>query len=327
MSPEALAFSLLLSVMMRSITRNSGNRAARRRQPRAAVAMLVMEASLHAQAALYPTLTPKAGLLLPQEHVCHRDTLVLQRALKSRTVWAERMADASARGVVGGLWGARFQLGSFDACLSAGQVSPVGARYCLAQLSASAQLGGSRTQSQSHIRPHFRNRYLPPSPCSAEPTAAGQPTSWDEVQGVDPQSDALLALQGCGLAPGSIPLSEVRVALCVPESCDHAALQEALAAALQRSASAFEVRLDEDDCVGYQELHAGPPDVPATLFWIFVACLSVGVVLAPSRGETAAQVAHLDHSQPDSEGRSPTLPPSFSHSRGTAMPSTGYGHG
>lgn len=238
--------------------------------------MLVVEASLHAHAALYPTLSFKAGLLLGPEHACHQDTLVLQRALKNRTVWAERMVDASARGVVGGLWGARFHLGSFDACLSTGAVSPVGARYCLAQLSSPAQPAPLQTQSQSHIRPHFRNRYLPPPPCEE------QVAHWDQVTVLDPESNVLHALQGCGIAPGSIPLGEVLVALCVPESCGHAPLQDALATALHHSA--FEVRVAEEHCVGAEELHAAPTDVPATLFWVLVAGLSLAVVLAPSRG-------------------------------------------
>ena len=75
------------------------------------------------------------------------------------------VVDASARSVAGGLWGNRFQLGSFDGCLSVGDVSPVGARYCLATLTATA------------------------TPCRP------QQDHWDHVAQLNPYSDVRDAMQ------------------------------------------------------------------------------------------------------------------------------------
>ena len=88
------------------------------------------------------------------------------------------MQDASAREVVGGLWGARFHLGNFDACLSTGAGSPVGARYCLVQLSPDVPAHVLQDRSLGHCNgPHA--------------------TMWDRVPDLDPNSDALPALQVC----------------------------------------------------------------------------------------------------------------------------------
>lgn len=253
---------------------------------RAVVALLLVGAA-GTGAVLYPSLSPKAGLLLGNDSACHQHTLQLQRALKNRTLWAARMTDASARLVVGGLWGARFQLGSFDGCLSAGAASPVGARYCLAALSqeppqdsvaASPPLAHNRPYRQ---RPHTHQTFA----CEDFPVDV-----WDHVSSLDPNLDAQVALQGCGLAPGSVPLTDVLVALCVPASCDAASLQAALQASLGRSPAGtrLQVRVDELHCVDHAELASPRPlPVPAALFWTLVLVLSAAVVAAPYLGWSA----------------------------------------
>ncbi|XP_034249536.1 O-acyltransferase like protein-like isoform X2 [Thrips palmi] len=277
MNAASAAFYLLLAVVLKSLREHGGRiRPAHGRGEGAIVAMLVVEASVLVDGALYPRLTPTAGLLLPPDTECHEHTLRLQRAFKNRTLWAARMVDASAGSVVGGLWGAHFQLGSFDGCLSAGTSSPVGARYCLARLFAAdaPQVPGFHPRRQ-HPHQHYR-------PCEAGPQQR-----WDHVTGLDPESDARDALQGCGLVDGSIPLADVLVALCVPESCGAVPLQAALKKSLLRASAsdiAFDVRVEEEYCVSHRELQDGQFGLAALFFWTLVLALSAAAVTAPYLG-------------------------------------------
>lgn len=69
---------------------------------------------------------------------------------------------------------------------------------------------------------------------------------------------------------GSIPLAEVFVALCVPESCGPAALQAALKRSLLRASAsdiAFDVRVADEYCVSHAELDGNPFGVAQLLFW------------------------------------------------------------
>lgn len=104
------------------------------------------------------------------------------------------VVDASARGVVGGLWGARYQLGSFDGCLSAGETSPVGARYCLASLSVTAgpQPQDPQPRLRHQRRPHGSSPPPQPHSCDGD-TRPG--LRWDHVSALDPERDAWDALE------------------------------------------------------------------------------------------------------------------------------------
>ena len=65
------------------------------------------------------------------------------------------------------------------------------------------------------------------------------------------------------MVPGSEPLNEVLVALCVPESCDPPALRSALQASLHNSS--FQVQVQEEHCVSHRELQH--PAWEAAVFW------------------------------------------------------------
>lgn len=293
MDAASAAFYLLMAVVLKSlrVEREHRNRAAGRGAG-AIVTMLVVETSLnvHGALALYPRLSPTAGQLLAPDTQCHQHTLILQRALKNRTLWAERMLDASARGVVGGLWGAHFHLGSFDGCLSAGASSPVGARYCLARLFAADVTSASAERASppgSHPRRQHPPHYRPCSGASAR--------RWDHVTNLDPESDARDALQGCGLLPGTIPLAEVAVALCVPEACGAAPLEAALRQALTRGPGvAFDVRVQDEDCVAHSELHDRQFTLTELLFWTVVAALSAAALAAPYLGGAVGALSAWD---------------------------------
>ena len=67
------------------------------------------------------------------------------------------------------------------------------------------------------------------------------------------------------MVPGSEPLNEVLVALCVPESCDPPALRSALQASLQNSS--FQVQVQEEHCVSHEERAQPLVEGAGYVFW------------------------------------------------------------
>lgn len=75
-------------------------------------------------------------------------------------------------------------------------------------------------------------------------------------------SDAVCS-QGVGMADGSLPLGDMRVALCVPRSCRPAALQSALQLSL-KSHPSMAVQVRPEQC---HDQDAGQTSTATTLFW------------------------------------------------------------
>ncbi|KAK3916254.1 Nose resistant to fluoxetine protein 6 [Frankliniella fusca] len=200
-----------------------------------------------------PALSPLVGLHLDEhgrdaDGQCARDTRVLASAAGNRTLWAVRMLDASARVSSGVLWGSRYQLGSYDGCMSVGASSPVGARYCLVSVSHRAD---------------------------AAPQDAG---NWEVVEDLPPHHDVSPVLRGEGMFPGSLPLGDIRMGLCVPRSCAAPSLK----AALQ---SGLDPHLRADVRPEHCQEHVPRPSSPAAnFFWALVVTLTAVSVAAPALG-------------------------------------------
>lgn len=198
------------------------------------------------------------------EGQCARDAAAVEQAASNRTMWAVRMLDASAHEPTGVLFGMRYQLGNFDACMSAGKVSPVGARYCLVGVSHSGlQRPGSSSSSS---------------------VSSGRP--WEVVWDLPPHQDVADVLSGEGMAPGSLPLGDVRMALCVPRSCTPPALQRALQASLGDAKDTVRVTVRPEYCREYAAV-APSPSTPAKLFWGLLAALTAVAIAAPALGWTS----------------------------------------
>ncbi|XP_052130360.1 uncharacterized protein LOC113215805 [Frankliniella occidentalis] len=200
-----------------------------------------------------PALSPLASLNLDEHgpgRQCAQDTRALVAAVRNRTLWAVRMLDASARVSSGVLWGARCQLGSYDGCIAVGASSPVGARYCLVSVN-------HKTDGQAR-------------------------GTWETVEDLPPYQDVSTVLRGEGMLPGSLPLGDIRMGLCVPASCTAATLQAALQAGLDPS---VRVHVGPENC--QEHVTGASLSTGATLFWGLVVALTAVSVAAPALGENS----------------------------------------
>ncbi|KAJ1519248.1 hypothetical protein ONE63_004551 [Megalurothrips usitatus] len=178
----------------------------------------------------------------------------MEQAAGSRALWAVRMLDASAREASGLLHGVRYHLGSFDACISAAEMSPVGTRYCLVGVSYRGHQGSTPGTK-----------------------------SWEMVSELSPHQNASDILNGAGMAPGLLPLGDARLALCVPRSCGASELQRALQAGLGEAADAVRVTVLPEYCQEHAVV-TRPLSTRAKLFWILMATLTATTIAAPALG-------------------------------------------
>ncbi|XP_049950325.1 nose resistant to fluoxetine protein 6-like [Schistocerca serialis cubense] len=167
-----------------------------------------------------PLAVAAAAAQLHAGSACGRDYSRYLDALRNFTLWAVQMYDASVKAPTGVLFGAVYQLGHYDEC-----VSVRAAQYCL---------------------PEVRFKPSEPQPLPADPYTLN----------FDPEGSAWLKLQDTG-DERKIRRDRISWALCVPSTCSATEVQVAMGAVLREVGpplgASLEVVLDRDSCTSQLE--------------------------------------------------------------------------
>ncbi|XP_050524824.1 nose resistant to fluoxetine protein 6-like isoform X2 [Daktulosphaira vitifoliae] len=156
------------------------------------LSLLLFVLSTNALLTLSPNIIPSLPntILNSSNPKCQKDSIRLLENLKTSTLWAQQMWDASAKQAVGLLTGNIYQLGDFDECLQV--TKPIQAQYCLIDIKINVPREYSLTD------PNTRD-YNPMLP------------SWHKIY--------------YGGARFKQRLDIIKWALCVPQSCSSFEIQ------------------------------------------------------------------------------------------------------
>ncbi|XP_071448616.1 nose resistant to fluoxetine protein 6-like [Hetaerina americana] len=151
---------------------------------------------------------------------CREDSRIYIEELGKLTLWAAQMFDSSGKLPTGVLYGATYEYGNYDQCLSVegereGELeeqfnkTSIRGQYCLAEITID-----------------------PPS--EAEGNSSSKPNIWDKAK--EAQMD-----------PSALPRTHLHWGVCVPDSCTAVEVQDYLTVALRPFASSLAIGNSSDD--------------------------------------------------------------------------------
>ncbi|KAL0271282.1 UNVERIFIED_CONTAM: hypothetical protein PYX00_008422 [Menopon gallinae] len=187
---------------------------------------------------MYPAALPIADTS-SENRQCRRDSELLLDGLKKERLWALKMWDSSAKSPVGLLFGATYQLGNFDECMTV--MTPVRAQFCVAKVHTDIP------QEYSH----------PKRPYDLHP---------------DPETNTWEWIRSSRIDVSKVSRDVVYWGLCVPASCTNSDTEKSINSYLRRTNhTRNRVEIAEEFCT-----IAGEQDEVSwneTSFWTFTAFL------------------------------------------------------